>query len=754
LEEYFPQEICQPPLTRMSRLLDQLNTQQREAVEHTDGPMLILAGAGSGKTRVITYRIAHLISEKGIAPEDILAVTFTNKAADQMKERVARLLSEGLESWPHISTFHSFCVRVLRRSIDRLGYNRDFSIYDEDDQGRVVKAVVNELGLGEQVSSPRSVLARISCAKNRGITPAELYRQAPDPSTEKLATIFERYEGKLRQANALDFDDLLLKTVELLYAATDVCEQYNQRFRYILVDEYQDTNRIQYQLIRQLTLLHQNLCVVGDEDQSIYRWRGAEIENILNFERDYPETRIIRLEQNYRSTQVILDAATAVVSRNLARKGKVLWTDRAGGARVGLYEAQDADEEAFFVAGEIQRALAADGEGNVAVLYRTNAQSRQFEEALRRMSIDYRVVGGFSFYERAEVKDLLAYARLVTNLRDSSALERIINSPPRGIGATTVEALRAATRRSNLTLWEALEQELAAQLLPARSLRMLEAFYRLIQELAAARESMTMSGFFRELLDRTKYLEMLRAEGTPEADGRIENLQELVNAAAEAEERGETLAQFLDHAALVSDADQYDERARVTLMTLHSAKGLEFSTVFLAGLEEGLFPHKLSLDDDAALEEERRLCYVGMTRARDRLVLTRGRSRRSFAREDYESTKASRFLGEVPAQLLEPLNPTLFGAKARTVWENAVNSRGQIDRFLRERGATGRKSGDAGLKSGGGRWKLGTHVRHPKFGLGTVLDCEGEGDDVKLTISFPGFGKKKFVERFAPLEKA
>ncbi len=739
----------------MSRLLDQLNTQQRAAVEHTDGPMLILAGAGSGKTRVITFRIAHLISEKGIAPENLLAVTFTNKAADQMKERVARLLSEGLESWPHISTFHSFCVRVLRRSIDRLGYSRDFSIYDEDDQGRVVKAVVNELGLGEHFTSPRSVLARISYAKNRGITPQELYHQAADPSREKLATIFERYEGKLRQANALDFDDLLLKTVELLYAAKDICEDYNQRFRYILVDEYQDTNRIQYQLIRQLTLLHQNLCVVGDEDQSIYRWRGAEIENILNFERDYPETRIIRLEQNYRSTQVILDAATAVVSRNLARKGKVLWTDRAGGARVGLYEAQDADEEAFFVAGEIQRTLAADGEGSVAVLYRTNAQSRQFEEALRRMSIDYRVVGGFSFYERAEVKDLLAYARLVTNLKDSSALERIINSPPRGIGGTTLEALRAAGRRSSLTLWEALEQELAAQLLPARSLRMLEAFYRLIQELAAARQSTTMSGFFRELLERTKYLEMLRAEGTPEADGRIENLQELANAAAEAEERGETLVEFLDHAALVSDADQYDDRARVTLMTLHSAKGLEFSTVFLAGLEEGLFPHKLSLDDDAALEEERRLCYVGMTRARDRLVLTRGRSRRSFAREDYESTRPSRFLGEVPAQLLEPLNPTLFGAKARTVWENAVNSRGQIDRFLRERGATGRKGSFAGLKSGGsGRWKLGTHVRHPKFGLGTVLDCEGEGDDAKLTISFPGFGKKKFVEKFASLEKA
>jgi DNA helicase-2/ATP-dependent DNA helicase PcrA len=743
----------------MSRLLDQLNPQQREAVVHTEGPALILAGAGSGKTRVITFRIAYLIGEKGIPPENILAVTFTNKAADQMKERVARLLSDNLETWPHISTFHSFCVRVLRRGIDRLGYSRDFSIYDEDDQARLAKTVVSELGLSDQVTSPRSVLSRISYAKNRGLTPEELYRQAADPVTEKLATIFERYERKLKQSNALDFDDLLLKTVELFYSAHDVCEQYNQRFRYVLVDEYQDTNRIQYQLIRQLTLLQQNLCVVGDEDQSIYRWRGADIQNILNFENDYPDARLIRLEQNYRSTQVILDAATAVVSRNVARKGKVLWTDRAGGARVGLYEAQDAEEEAMFVAGEIQRTVATDRDSSIAVLYRTNAQSRLFEEALRRVSIDYRVVGGFSFYERAEVKDLLAYARLATNLKDSASMLRVINTPARGIGQSTIESLQVSARRGNQTLWEALEQELAAKLLPARSLRVLGDFYNLIRELLAAREQMSMSGFFREILDRTKYLEMLRGEGTPEAEGRIENLQELVNAAAEAEERGETLTEFLDHAALVSDADAYDERTRVTLMTLHSAKGLEFSTVFLAGLEEGLFPHKLSLDDDAALEEERRLCYVGMTRARDRLILSRGWSRRSFAREDYESTRPSRFLREVPAELIEPLNLTIAGAKPRTVWENAVSSRADIDRFLRERRARGRLSSRAGLKAAAApasssRWRRGAVVRHPKFGLGTVLQCEGEGDDTKLTVSFPGYGKKKFVEKFAGLQKA
>lgn len=742
----------------MSRLLDQLNPQQREAVEHTEGPVLILAGAGSGKTRAITYRIAYLISEKGVAPESILAVTFTNKAADQMKERVAALLSETLETWPLISTFHSFCVRVLRRSIDKLGYTRDFSIYDEDDQARVVKTVVNELGISDQVTSPRSVLSRISYAKNRGLTPEDLYRQAADPANERLATVFERYERKLRDSNALDFDDLLLKTVELFYAARDVCEQYNQAFRYVLVDEYQDTNRIQYQLIRQLTLAQQNLCAVGDEDQSIYRWRGADIQNILSFEKDYPQTRIIRLEKNYRSTQVILDAATAVVSRNVARKGKTLWTDRTGGAKLGLFEAADADEEALYIAGEVQRALAADDQGSIAVLYRTNAQSRMFEEALRRSGIDYRLVGGFSFYARAEVRDLLGYARLVNNLRDTASFLRIVNVPPRGIGDTTLAALGESARRGKMSLWEALEQELAAKLLSPRALRALESFYTLIRELVAAREQLTLSGFFRELFDRTRYLEMLRAEGTPEAEGRIENLQELVNAAAEAEERGETLAEFLDHAALVSDADDFDERARVTLMTLHSAKGLEFSTVFLAGLEEGLFPHKLSLDDEAGIEEERRLCYVGMTRAKDRLVMSWARERRSFAREAFEATRPSRFLREVPAELVDAVSGGMFGTKPRNAWENAVNSAGDVDRFLRERGRQPRKLG-GGLRlgapaRGSGRWKLGTRVRHPKFGLGTILDCEGEGEDAKLTVSFPGYGQKKFVERFASLEKA
>jgi len=739
----------------MQNLLDQLNTQQRAAVEQTEGPLLILAGAGSGKTRVITYRIAYLIEARGVPPESILAVTFTNKAAAQMKERVARLLDGRVElhaGAPHVSTFHSFCVSVLRRHIDHLGYSRDFSIYDEDDQQRLMKTCILELGLGEQVTSPRSVLSRISYAKNHGLTPEVMYQQAQNDPVEKIAALFDLYEAKLRQANALDFDDLLLKTVELFYKAAEVCERYNRRFQYVLVDEYQDTNRTQYQLIRQLTLLHQNLCVVGDEDQSIYRWRGADIQNILSFEKDYPKARTVRLEQNYRSTQKILDAAGAVVSRNLARKGKTLWTDRSGGDAIGLYEAWDADQEALYVAGEITQALAQDASSSAAVLYRTNAQSRVLEESLRRNRIAYRLVGGFSFYARAEIRDALAYARLAINARDVTALQRIINTPARGIGPSTVGAIEAAARQQKLTLWEALEDELAARRLPARALKSLDAFHALMKQLMADQERLLMGQFFKSILDRTGYVEILKQENQPESQDRIENLQELVNAAVEAAEQGITLAEFLDHAALVSDADDYDERARVTLMTLHSAKGLEFNLVFLVGMEEGLFPHKLSLDDDAGIEEERRLCYVGMTRARDRLVLSWARQRRMYGRDSMEGSRRSRFLDEVPANLLEPVGAA--ASKARTTWENAVNSIAGAEQFLRDRGID-RRLGKAREERArqSQRWKLGSKVRHAKYGIGTVLECEDDGEDSKLTISFPGYGRKKMVERFAGLER-
>ncbi|HLI34467.1 MAG TPA: UvrD-helicase domain-containing protein [Terriglobia bacterium] len=742
----------------MTDFLNQLNPQQRRAVESTEGPLLILAGAGSGKTRVITYRIAHLIENLRVPPETILAVTFTNKAAQQMKERVATLLggSPG-DGGPHISTFHSFCVRVLRRDIDRLGYNRDFSIYDEEDQQRLIRISTQELGLTEEVLSARAAQSRISHAKNRGISPADLYRQATDVQTEKLASLYDRYEKKLRESNALDFDDLLLKTVELFEKAPDICQLYNQFFRYLMVDEYQDTNRIQYRLIRQLTQGHQNICVVGDEDQSIYRWRGADIENILSFEKDYPDAKIIRLEQNYRSTQIILDAASAVVSHNRARIGKRLWSERAEGSRVGLYRAEDADAEAAFVADDLARALAEEPHGTVGVLYRTNAQSRLFEETLRRNNTQFQLVGGFRFYERAEIKDALAYARLAVNPKDNAAFLRIINVPPRGIGASTLSALQAAAQQLGLSLWETVEHELSRGASLPRLRKSLESFAAVVRPLMENHASVSLSEFFRNILDRAGYLAMLEAEGTLEAEGRIENLQELVNAAREAESRGETLSQFLDHAALVSDSDEYSERSRVTLMTLHTAKGLEFSTVYLVGMEEGLFPHKLSLMEDAALEEERRLCYVGMTRARQRLVLTWAARRRSYGEDYLRSTRPSRFLSEVPSSLLDRLDAEAPIFKTRTSWNNAFNSVESIEQFFdkhRPKYSEASQGSGTEVASTPRRWRLGSRVRHPKYGLGTVVDCEGEGQDAKVTVSFPGFGKKKLVERYASLTRA
>jgi DNA helicase-2/ATP-dependent DNA helicase PcrA len=734
----------------MSNLLDQLNREQRAAVEATEGPLLILAGAGSGKTRVITYRIAYLIGARQVPPENILAVTFTNKAAQQMRERVEKLLpvQVGLRAGaPHVSTFHSFCGSVLRRHIDRLGYGRDFSIYDEDDQMRVLKSCIEELGLGEQIGSPRAALAKISYTKNRGCSPEELEAQAADPETRRQASLYGLYESKLRAANALDFDDLLLKTVGLFYQSSEVCQSYNERFRYVQVDEYQDTNHIQYQLIRQLTMLQQNLCVVGDEDQSIYRWRGADIENILNFERDYPQAKVVRLEQNYRSTQIILDAAGAVVSRNLARKGKTLWTDRSQGEKLRLFEARNADEEAEFVGREVAAALNDAADASVAVLYRTNAQSRMLEESMRRQGIKYRLVGGFSFYARAEIKDALAYARLAMNLRDDAAFARIVNTPARGIGDTTLEALAQSARQGRLTRWEALEHELAEGQLSARARRALEGFHAIVKGLVEERNRLPLAGFFEEILDRTGYLQILQAEDEPGSRERIENLRELVNAAGEAEAKNLTLAEFLDHASLVSDTDSYDERTRVTLMTLHSAKGLEFETVFLVGMEEGVFPHRFSIDDAAGVEEERRLCYVGMTRAKDRLTLSWARQRRTFGRDSFDdATKPSRFLEEIPRGLLEPSNSETLAEKSRTRWDNALNSVSSVERFLRERRAR-----EAGAHS---EWRIGARVRHTKFGIGTILNTESQGDDTKLTVSFPGYGQKKLMAQFAGLEKA
>jgi DNA helicase-2/ATP-dependent DNA helicase PcrA len=731
-----------------------LNPQQLKAVQTTEGPLLILAGAGSGKTRVITYRISHLIENRQVRPEQILAVTFTNKAADQMMQRVYSMLRKGRSSNPTISTFHSFCVRVLRRDITAIGYGRDFTIYDDVDQLYVVKACLKEMDLDEKLLSPRYVLSRISYAKNQGLSPESVYQQAYDPNDERIAVTFGLYEKKLKQANALDFDDLLLKTVEILEDHPLIGQHLNERFRYVMVDEYQDTNRTQYQLIRHLTRLHQNLCVVGDEDQSIYGWRGADIQNILNFEIDYPQAVIIKLEQNYRSSKNILDAAGAVVSNNEARKGKALWTDKVGGELVTLFEAPDAEAESLFVAQQILAHQRTNPTSTIAVLYRTNFQSRLFEEACRRNSIKYSVVGGFSFYERAEVKDLLSYLKFCLNFQDSVSLVRILNTPPRGIGKTTFETLERESRNRGLSLWETIQFALEQKTFTARTLHALAEFREKMQEFLQCAHEMPVSKLIQLIMDKSGYVQWLEGEGTQEGLSRLENLQELVNAARDSEERGESLQDFLDHAALVSDTDDYDERSRINLMTLHSAKGLEFPLVFIVGLEEGLFPHSRSSSNSQELEEERRLCYVGMTRAQKKLILTRAKSRRFLGGETSDQTEPSRFIREIPSDLIENVSNGLARKEAAAPGGPKYNTIESIQEFYKQRGkqidlapvGKSRPTRDNGFK-------CGVYVRHPKFGVGLIIRCEGEGDDCKLTVSFPSYGLKKLVPKYSGLEK-
>ncbi len=865
----------------MQHLLDKLNPQQRAAVEAVDGPLLILAGAGSGKTRVITHRIAYLIEVRNVAPDSILAVTFTNKASAEMAERVDHLLQHRSLAKPLLATFHSFCVRVLRRDIEALrigneGLTRNFVIYDEADQQAIVKQAMRRMGLDTKQLTPRTVLSRISWAKNHMLDPQEIYLQSTDPVAERIAHIYESYRKELRKANALDFDDLLLEAVRLLRSSAEVRERYNRRYRYLLIDEYQDTNRPQYELMKLLAGAEHNVCVVGDEDQSIYSWRGADIRNILEFEKDFPEAKTIRLEQNYRSTQVILEGASAVVARNLQRKGKNLWTSREGGAMIGYYEAPDGENEALFIADYIQKYMRRAGEEQesprAAVLYRTNSQSRLVEEALRRYGIGYTMVGGFSFYDRSEIKDLLSYLKLVQNPDDSIALARVINTPPRGIGRTTLEVLDRLSVETGMSTWAAIGRAVKEQLLPARACMALATFRRLIEDARAllepgfaekltqdvvpeqescaadatgsdsiewedvgfdfgdlepepgdvdpeeqtlplltfeevpltplpAPEPVANEGFrkpgdaatlpelIRFLIDRTGYIRSLEEEGTPESFSRIENLKELANAAQDAQQRGETLSEFLDHAALVSDTDRYNPESRVTLMSLHSAKGLEFPLVLLAGMEEGLFPHSRTLNQPNELEEERRLCYVGMTRAMDALVVTRARYRRRYGNDMPEASLASRFLEEIPSHLLQDLtrgqrpssgayagrysssrdewdSPRHYSyededQRPRTVSRTApVGNRPQagsldnIAQFFSSRKSSGsRPKLDLSVPAGATGFRSGQRVRHPKYGEGVVFRREGDGDDAKITVQFAEFGVKKLVEKFAQLEK-
>ncbi|MGH9687560.1 MAG: ATP-dependent helicase [Candidatus Acidiferrales bacterium] len=752
-----------------SSLLSGLNERQREAVLAIDGPVLVLAGAGTGKTRAITYRAAYLI-ERGVAPGAILAVTFTNKAADVMKQRISDLLRSvgGNASDMWVSTFHSFCARLLRRESRHLGLPRDFAIYDDDDQTAAVKRALMQLDFPTDDYPPRSVRAQISHAKNHGITPDEMASQASQSGNrdrEDVAKIYAAYEETLRRAAAVDFDDLLLLAVKVLREHPDVRSAWNSRFQYVMVDEFQDTNAAQEELVRLLASAHKNVCVVGDEDQSIYGWRGARAGNLKRFTEDFPAAKVIRLEENYRSTQTILDAAAAVVQNNSERLGKTLRATAGSGAPLKFFEATDSTAEADFVCGQIASLAREDPTAHVAVLYRTGAQSRAFEEVLRRFAIRHRVVGGFSFYERAEVRNALAYVRLMFHPEDNIALLRVLNVPPRGIGAATVAALESRAREMSKSLWDAIA---SGELAPGKKFpAALKSFHGMMEVLREECRELPPASMIERVLDRTGYLGWVEQQDNLEHTARAENLRELSNAMAEATEQGQTLEDLLDHAALVSDSDQYEESATVSLMTLHSAKGLEFDAVFLAGLEEGLLPHSRSFNTTAEIEEERRLFYVGMTRAKQSLVVSRAVYRRSYGEERLRASIPSRFLAEIPADLIEAAvgsqsepgetrryepDPEFSSGydynRARAVYGQSNYGRSSSSRSY------SRSAPSAAKPLTSKDPLVGKRVRHPKYGLGTIIEVDGEGEDRRLTVSFQDYGPKKLIERYAHLQLA
>ncbi len=733
-------------------LLAGLNERQSEAALATEGPLLVLAGAGTGKTRVITYRVAHLI-EQGVPPGSILAVTFTNKAAGVMKERITELLRasgrSAFDIW--VSTFHSFCARLLRRESQHLGLPRDFAIYDDDDQTAAVKRAVAQLGLSTEDYPPRGIRSQISHAKNHGITPDEMESQAAqmrDPGRQDAAKVFRAYNEILRRAAALDFDDLLLRAVELLRDHADVRARWSAQFQYLMVDEFQDTNRAQEELVRLLAGARNNVCVVGDEDQSIYGWRGARAGNLKRFTEDFPGGKIIRLEENYRSTQTILDAAAAVVKNNSGRLGKNLQATLGAGDRLRFFEAPDSAAEAEFICQELSSVVRNDSDARVAVLYRTGAQSRSFEEVLRRLGIRYRVVGGFGFYERAEVRNALAYVRLIFHPEDDVALLRVLNVPPRGIGATTVAGLEARARETGKSLWDTIR---AGEFSTGKKISgALNSFRELIEVLQEECRDLPPASLIERVLDRTGFLTWVEQQDNLEHTSRAENLRELSNAMVEATEQGQTLEDLLDHAALVSDADQYQEDVAVSLMTLHSAKGLEFDAVFLAGLEEGVLPHGRSLDTPGEVEEERRLFYVGMTRAKRSLVLSRAIYRRSYGEDRLRASLPSRFLSEIPRDLIE--------AAAGSQSEPGETRRYEADPEFSESYSQRRTRTPYGRPAPKARASkdplIGARVRHMKFGIGTIIEVEGEGEDRRITVSFQDFGPKKLLERYANLQLA
>ncbi|HYL86482.1 MAG TPA: UvrD-helicase domain-containing protein [Candidatus Angelobacter sp.] len=754
----------------MLTLLDELNPEQRLAAETMEGPVLILAGAGTGKTRAITFRMANLIAG-GVPAEAILAVTFTNKAAEEMRNRVTNLLLRAgvPPAQPWVSTFHSLCARLLRREAVAASLPRDFAIYDDDDQIAAIKLAMGRLQIDDDRLAPRNVLSRISYAKNHGQTPEQVRAQALDQDGRKIADIFTAYEKLLQESKALDFDDLLLRSARLLRESAVTREKWQARFQYIHVDEYQDTNRVQYDLLRLLTGPKQNVCVVGDEDQSIYRWRGADVSILLSFSRDFPDARVIKLERNYRSTQNILDAAGAVVANNPERLGKSLSAEKSGGTNLKYFEARDAQSEAEFVAGELERIQNDDSDLTCAIEYRTNSQSRAFEEVFRRRGLRYKLVGGFSFYNRAEVKDALAYVRLAMHPEDDVSLLRVLNLPPRGIGKTTVDALREIAAKEGIPLWAAIDKFVGGTA-AGRAVTPLRAFQDLIRKLQEALSTKAPADFLHTVLDETGYMDMLKDRNTPEDVARLENLEELTRAVAESMEAGETFTDFLDAAALVSDADQYDGKPGVTLITLHSTKGLEFDHVFLTGMEEGICPHSRSLkEDEKAIEEERRLVYVGMTRARQSLTLTRAVYRRIFGNEQQlRASLPSRFLAEIPSELVDTVRGSMAEIGETRRYEPDPEYSYSPEEFLRRvRGpqkpppssrrqaspspSFGRPAAKRGADANP---MLGRRVRHPSYGVGTIVGVEGDDEDRRVSVSFPGRGTKKFIERYAQLEQA
>lgn len=765
-------------------IYDKLNEPQREAVYHTDGPLLILAGAGSGKTRVLTHRIAYLIGERGVDAWNILAITFTNKAAEEMRQRVDNLVGFGAESvW--VSTFHSACVRILRRFIDRLGYENHFTIYDTDDQKTLIKEVCRKVDVDTKVFKERSLLSAISSAKNEMILPDEFELNAGgDFAKMKIAKVYREYEAQMRANNALDFDDLLVKTVQLLQTQPDVLESYQERFRYIMVDEYQDTNTVQFQLVSLLAGKYKNLCVVGDDDQSIYKFRGANIRNILDFEHEFPDAKVIKLEQNYRSTGNILNAANSVIANNRGRKEKSLWTENGEGELIRLRQFDTAFDEADFIGEDIKSAVRQGGSYNdSAVLYRTNAQSRLLEEKFIAMNIPYKIVGGVNFYARREIKDLLAYLKTIDNGRDDVAVRRIINVPKRGIGLTTINRIQESATERGIGFYEAL---LAPGLIAGvgRSATKLDSFAALIEYFKTLAEEMNITDLLQEVIEKTGYIESLENEDKEEAKTRKENIDELISKAATYEESCQdkdekaTLSGFLEEVALVADIDSLDEdQEYVVLMTLHSAKGLEFPRVYLAGMEDGLFPGYMSINagDREELEEERRLCYVGITRAEQELTLTSARRRMVHGETQYNPM--SRFVKEIPRELLDTGNKKFTQETEMPAQQNTYARAREAFRAQAFGGAFGgmtpAKNQGVGkpltgsqalaslqkgsqLAAGGNGplgYETGDRVRHVKFGEGTVTDIKEGGRDHEVTIEFDSVGTRKMFAKFAKLVK-